>query len=184
MPGRSPTPCPTTSQTASRCESRHIPCCAPTGSGRIWKSERASRNYGSCVRPPWTTSLAIGMAGLIMEHFVYGRVRTAPRLASEHMALVESIGDPTLTIGLSLGAIATKIQSAEMGRCRAGHSWSLSWPTVTGPAETPLWVRRWWWHWQRGAPPDWHGVVSGGERISRRLLRRPAEPNRGRTPWS
>jgi adenylate cyclase len=60
-------------------------------------------------------SLAIGMAGLIMEHFVYGRVRTAARLASEHMALIESIGDPTLTIGLSLGAIATKIQSAEMG---------------------------------------------------------------------
>ena len=60
-------------------------------------------------------SLAIGMAGLIMEHFIYGRVRTASRLASEHIALIESIGDPTLTIGLSLGAIATKIQSAEMG---------------------------------------------------------------------
>ena len=60
-------------------------------------------------------SLAIGMAGLIMEHFVYGHVRTASRLASEHIALIESIGDPTLTIGLSLGAIATKIQSAEMG---------------------------------------------------------------------
>ncbi len=60
-------------------------------------------------------SLAIGMAGLIMEHFVYGRVRTASRLASEHMALIESIGDPTLTIALSLGAIATKIQTAEMG---------------------------------------------------------------------
>lgn len=60
-------------------------------------------------------SLAIGMAGLIMEHFVYGRVRTASRLASEHIALIESIGDPALTIALSLGAIATKIQSAEMG---------------------------------------------------------------------
>ncbi|OBI88292.1 adenylate/guanylate cyclase domain-containing protein [Mycobacterium asiaticum] len=59
-------------------------------------------------------SLAIGMAGLIMEHFVYGRVHTASRLASEHMTMIESIGDPTLTIGLSLGAIATKIQSAEM----------------------------------------------------------------------
>ncbi|GFP49850.1 hypothetical protein LAUMK7_03711 [Mycobacterium kansasii] len=62
-----------------------------------------------------TASLAIGMAGPIMEHFVYGRVRTASRLASEHMALIESIDDPTLTIGLSLGAIATKIQSGEMG---------------------------------------------------------------------
>ena len=37
-----------------------------------------------------------------------GRVREASRLASEHMALIESIGDPTLTVGLSFAAIAAK----------------------------------------------------------------------------
>ncbi|OBK23863.1 cyclase [Mycobacterium asiaticum] len=74
-----------------------------------------------CLATGDQTSLAIGMAGLVMEHFVYGRVRTASRLASEHIELIESIGDPTLTVGLSLGAIATKIQSAEM---RTVLAWS------------------------------------------------------------
>ena len=44
----------------------------------------------------------------------HGRVREASRLASETMALVESIGDPTLTIGLSLAAIAPKIETGEV----------------------------------------------------------------------
>ena len=59
-------------------------------------------------------SLAIGMAGLMMEHMMRGRVREASRLASETMALVESIGDPTLTVALSLGVIDTKLQVGEM----------------------------------------------------------------------
>ena len=41
-------------------------------------------------------SLAIGMAGLVGEHMMRGRMREASRLASETMALIESIGDPTL----------------------------------------------------------------------------------------
>ena len=59
-------------------------------------------------------SLAIGMAGLMMEHMRHGRVREASRLASETMALVESIGKPTLTVGLSLAAISIKSQTGEM----------------------------------------------------------------------
>ena len=43
-----------------------------------------------------------------------GRVREASRLASETMALVESIGDATLTITLSLAAIAAKIETGEV----------------------------------------------------------------------
>ena len=54
------------------------------------------------------------MAGLVMEHMRHGRVREASRLASETMALVESIGDPTLTVGLSLAAIGAKLQTGEM----------------------------------------------------------------------
>ena len=45
---------------------------------------------------------------------MHGRVREASRLASETMALVESIGKPTLTVGLSLAAITTKPQTGEM----------------------------------------------------------------------
>ena len=59
-------------------------------------------------------SLAIGMAGLGQEHMRHGRMREASRLASETMALVESIGDTTLTITLSLAAIATKTETDEV----------------------------------------------------------------------
>ena len=59
-------------------------------------------------------SLAIGMVGLMLEHMRHGRVREASRLASETMALVESIGMPTLTVELSLAAISTKLQAGEM----------------------------------------------------------------------
>src|SRR5262249_25156076 len=59
-------------------------------------------------------SLANGMAGLMMEHIRHGRVREASRLASETMALVESIAKPTLTVGLSLAAIGIKSQTGEM----------------------------------------------------------------------
>ena len=58
-------------------------------------------------------SLAIGMAGLVMDHAYQARVREASRLASEAMALVESVGDPTLTVGLSFAAIYAKGESAE-----------------------------------------------------------------------
>jgi hypothetical protein len=57
--------------------------------------------------------LAIGMVGLLGQHMMHGQVREASRLASEHMALIESIGDPTLMVGLSFAAIYAKDQSAE-----------------------------------------------------------------------
>ncbi|MGO9349438.1 MAG: AAA family ATPase [Mycobacterium sp.] len=58
-------------------------------------------------------SLAIAMAGLVLEHVFQDRVREASQLASEAMALIESIGDPTLTVGLSPLAIYAKTQFAE-----------------------------------------------------------------------
>ena len=59
-------------------------------------------------------SLAIAMAGLVIDHAHQGRMREASQLASEHMALIESLGDPTLTVGLSFAAIYAKMESAEM----------------------------------------------------------------------
>ena len=58
-------------------------------------------------------SLAIAMAGLVMDHAYQDRVREASQLASEAMALIESVGDPTLTVGLSFAPIYAKIESAE-----------------------------------------------------------------------
>jgi hypothetical protein len=60
------------------------------------------------------SSLAIGMTGLVMEHALYGRVREGSLLADEHMELVDSIGDPTLTVGLSFVPIIAKHVAGEM----------------------------------------------------------------------
>jgi class 3 adenylate cyclase len=59
-------------------------------------------------------SLAIAMAGLVIDHAHQGRMREASQLASEHMALIESLGDPTLTVGLSFAVIYAKMESIEM----------------------------------------------------------------------
>ncbi len=66
-----------------------------------------------CTAAGDKASLAIGMAGLLSDFAFHDRMRDASQLASEAMALVESIGDPTLTVGLSLQAIYAKLESAE-----------------------------------------------------------------------
>jgi hypothetical protein len=58
-------------------------------------------------------SLAIAMAGLVVDHTFQDRVREASRLASEAITLIESIGDPTLTVGLSFALIRAKMASGE-----------------------------------------------------------------------
>ncbi len=58
-------------------------------------------------------SLAIGMAGQVMDHAYQGRVREASRLAAEAMGLIESLGDASLTVGLSYPAIYAKFECGE-----------------------------------------------------------------------
>ena len=55
-----------------------------------------------CTAAGDKASLAIGMAGLVIDHVYQGRVREASQLASEAMALIESIGDPNLDGGAVL----------------------------------------------------------------------------------
>ena len=57
-----------------------------------------------CTAAGDKASLAIAMAGLVMDHAYQDRMREASQLASEAMALIESVGDPTLTVGLSFAA--------------------------------------------------------------------------------
>jgi class 3 adenylate cyclase len=68
-----------------------------------------------CTAAGDKASLAIGMAGLVADHTHQDRIREASQLASEAMALIESVGDPTLTVGLSWTAIHAKIEDAECG---------------------------------------------------------------------
>jgi class 3 adenylate cyclase len=60
-------------------------------------------------------SLAIGMSGLAAELLYAGRSREGSRLVSEQMALLESIGDPTLTMGLAFAAFCTWGDAGEFG---------------------------------------------------------------------
>ena len=48
-----------------------------------------------------------------MDHAFQDRIHEASQLASEAMALIESVGDATLTVGLSFPVIYAKIESAE-----------------------------------------------------------------------
>ncbi|MCW2591338.1 MAG: rane-anchored adenylyl cyclase [Mycobacterium sp.] len=67
-----------------------------------------------CTAAGDRASLAIGMAGLTMEHLVHARLREGSRMASEYMSLLESIGDATLTVGLSFAAIVIKRETGEL----------------------------------------------------------------------
>ena len=66
-----------------------------------------------CTAAGDKASLAIGMAGLAMDHAFQGRVREASQLASEAWDLAESISDPTLTVGLSFPLIYAKMESGD-----------------------------------------------------------------------
>ena len=66
-----------------------------------------------CTAAGDKASLAIAMAGLVMDQAYQDRICEASRLASEAWALIESLGDPTLTVGLSVPLIYPKTQSAE-----------------------------------------------------------------------
>jgi class 3 adenylate cyclase len=66
-------------------------------------------------------SLVIAMAGLVIDHAYHARMREASELASEAMALIESLGDPTLTVGLSFAPIYAKLECAE---CSDALQWS------------------------------------------------------------
>jgi class 3 adenylate cyclase len=68
-----------------------------------------------CAAAGDKASLAIAMAGLLMDHAFQDRIREASQLASEAMALVESLGDPISTVGLSFPVIYAKGESAEWG---------------------------------------------------------------------
>jgi hypothetical protein len=66
-----------------------------------------------CTAAGDKASLAIAMAGLVMDHAFQDRLREASQLASEAMALAESVDDPTLTVGLSLPLVYAKIECGE-----------------------------------------------------------------------
>jgi class 3 adenylate cyclase len=59
-------------------------------------------------------SLAIAMTGLTSELLLHGDVREASRLASEQMTLLESLGEPILTIGVAVAVLVPKYHTGEI----------------------------------------------------------------------
>ncbi len=87
-----------------------------------WQGRTVQESWGRfdelrelCSAAGDKVSLAIGMSGLATELLYAGRPGEGSRLASEQMALLESIGDPTLTIGLAFVAFANWFNSGEFG---------------------------------------------------------------------
>jgi hypothetical protein len=82
-------------------------------------------------------SLAIAMAGLVMDHAHQGRMREASPLASEAWALAESVGDATLTVGLSLPLITARLKVSRGVTCcsvlACCNAASCGWILITRP---------------------------------------------------
>jgi class 3 adenylate cyclase len=120
------------------------------------------------------TSLAIAMTGVVSEHNRHARMRESLRLAAEQMALVESIGDPALTVGAAFAAISIKAQNGQMTDAlrwaQTAVDWAAGDPAKTGlvvgyPLAMALAFRgtaRWWL-----GRPGWHSDLDEALAIAR-----------------
>jgi len=59
-------------------------------------------------------SLALATLGQYTDHMVHGRVAEASALGTEVRALLDAIGDPTLTVGLSVAPMIVKQETGEI----------------------------------------------------------------------
>jgi len=66
-----------------------------------------------CTAADDKVSLALGTMGQLMELTIHAHRREAAQLASEYIKLLESAGDPTITVGLSFGAIFTMYEAGQ-----------------------------------------------------------------------
>ena len=88
--------------------------------GTVWRAGGSVADTGFdelrdlCTAADDKVSLAIGMTGFIMALTHHNRFREAAQVASEHSDLLESIGDPTLTVALLFAAIYAKCEAGEM----------------------------------------------------------------------
>ncbi len=131
-------------------------------------------------------SLAIGMSGLVTELLYAGRSREGSRLASEQMALLESIGDPTLTMGLAfIGVQHLGSMPVSSARSCGGRRPSSTWPPVTPPrAPASVLDHRWRSRWHGAALLGGGWAVPDGARTSTTPSRWPETATRQPSPLS
>lgn len=72
-------------------------------------------------------SLAVAMMGPLSDHHFRGETQESVRLATEQMALLESIGDPALTAQAAFGAIGINVQNGRMGDALRWAEATIEW---------------------------------------------------------
>jgi hypothetical protein len=88
--------------------------------GTVWRAGGSIADTGFdelrdlCTTADDKLSLAIGMTGFIMALTFHNRFREAAQVASQLSDLLESIGDPVLTVALLFAAIYAKCEAGEM----------------------------------------------------------------------
>ncbi|MGO9927824.1 MAG: ATP-binding protein [Mycobacterium sp.] len=88
--------------------------------GTVWRAGGTVADTGFdelrdlCTAADDKVSLAIAMTGFIMALTFHNRFGEAAQVASEQSDLLESIGDPTLTVALLFAAIYAKCEAGEM----------------------------------------------------------------------
>lgn len=109
-----------------------------------------------CILAGDKASLAVAMMGPLSDAHFHGETRESARLATEHLALLDSIGDPALTAGAAFGAIGVKTQTGEFTEvfrwAQATIEWADGDPSkgslvVASPLALALALRgltRWW----------------------------------------
>jgi class 3 adenylate cyclase len=107
-------------QLSMRVAPRTMLCATDWQAGQLGRAIHESRGRFAelrelCSAAGDKVSLAIAMTGLAAELLYTGRTREGSRLASEQMALLESIGDPTLTMALAPAWFVNWCESGEFG---------------------------------------------------------------------
>jgi class 3 adenylate cyclase len=109
-------PAEETDQLAMRIAPRTMLCATDYQSPALQESRsRFAELRELCDEAGDKVSLAIGMSGLAIELQYTGRSREGSRLVTEQMALLESIGDPTLTMGASFAGFNVWADAGEFG---------------------------------------------------------------------
>ena len=88
-----------------------------------------------CTTAGDKSSLAIAMAGVIVDLMTRGHTHKSVELSSELTALLESIGEPTLIVGLAISPMSMGLITARWQRCCGCRRWSSICPMATRPRQ-------------------------------------------------
>ena len=114
-------------RTAMRIASRTALCATDWRVHADDSSDRFEELRELCALAGDKTSLAFGIMGPLSQHAQRGEPREAQRLASELIALLDSIGDPALTAQAGFGAMGIKAQAGEMGEVLRWAEATIEW---------------------------------------------------------